>query len=519
MAHERDRHHRRREKARSAGRLLGRERLKPPVSNAGQRADRNKIQAAARLCRQRRCRSGDGARRARRLLQLHLGQHQVGTAQMDRAEADQYLAAAYAKQASRASAYSFGHGSGQERTRAAGIRSRLRRSGDGSPGRRSGRPLTLPCGTRNSSPMPVVWRSTSIRSTDKPRSRSWLASTPRPRTSLNGWRQSTPIVGRNRIRWIASASNKSDMFNGRADRQESRKFMAIKRTLIQGGQVYDHEGDVHKPAIGDILIEDDKVVSVGANLPRDGVNEIIDASGRLVVPGLINAHYHSHDTLCRGLFEELPLEIWLLYTLPMGGDRSKEEVRARTLVGALECLRCGITTVQDMLGLSPLNDENTDVVVDAYRESGIRVVFSPMVWDIPPIGMVRHKDSLPLDVQEMLGNKPRPIRAQFDYLEHQFERHPAGGTLHWAVAPFAPQRCTPKMLQGCAELADKHDLAVYTHVYETRGQVLIARELFADHDGSLITYMGNVGLLGPRLNIVHSVWISRSEIDRMAAAA
>src|SRR5262249_23612310 len=47
---------------------------------------------------------------------------------------------------------------------------------------------------------------------------------------------------------------------------------------------------------------------------------------------------------------------------------------------------------------------------------------------------------------------------------------------------------------------------------------LIARELFADHHGSLISYMDNVGLLGPRLNIVHSVWISRPEIDRMVAA-
>jgi cytosine/adenosine deaminase-related metal-dependent hydrolase len=288
--------------------------------------------------------------------------------------------------------------------------------------------------------------------------------------------------------------------------------------LIRGGQVYDHEGDVHKPAVADILIEDDKILSIGPNLASDGVHEIIDASGRLIVPGLINAHYHSHDVLCRGLFEELPLEMWLLYTLPMGGDRSKEEVRARTLVGALECLRCGITTVQDMLGLSPLDDEQTDVVVAAYREAGIRVVFSPMVWDIPPLAMVRHKDSLPPNVQEMLGNKPRPIQEQFDYLEHQFNRHPAAGTLHWAIAPFAPQRCTPKMLQGCAELAHKHDLAVYTHVYETRGQVLIARELFAKHGGSLINYMDDVGLLGPRLNIVHSVWITRPEIERMAAA-
>jgi 5-methylthioadenosine/S-adenosylhomocysteine deaminase len=294
--------------------------------------------------------------------------------------------------------------------------------------------------------------------------------------------------------------------------------MASNRLLLRGGQVYDHDGDVHKPKSADVLIEGGDIIAVGDGLAPTGAHEVIDASNKLVLPGLINAHYHSHDTLCRGLFEELPLEMWLLYTLPMGANRSKEELRARTLVGALESLRCGITTVQDMLGLIPLDDASTDVVIAAYREAGIRVVFSPMVWDVPPIAMVRHKDSLPADVQEMLGTTGRPVREQIDYLEHQFKRHPAAGTLHWAVAPFAPQRCTPKMLQACAELAEKHDLPVYTHVYETRGQVLIARELFADQDGSLVSYLENNGLLGPRLNIVHSVWITRAEMDRMAAA-
>src|SRR4051812_13048373 len=111
-----------------------------------------------------------------------------------------------------------------------------------------------------------------------------------------------------------------------------------------------------------------------------------------------------------------------------------------------------------------------------------------------------------------------PSADQLDYLDRQFNRHAGTGPLHWAVAPFAPQRCSPKMLQGCAELSHKHDLPVYTHVYETRGQRLIARELFAEHDGSLITYMERNGLLGPKLNIVHSVWITRPEMDRMAAA-
>lgn len=293
--------------------------------------------------------------------------------------------------------------------------------------------------------------------------------------------------------------------------------MSSHKLLLRGGEVYDHDGDVHKPKLQDILIDGGNIVAVGPDIAA-GDAEVIDARGKLIIPGLINAHYHSHDTLCRGLFEELPLEMWLLYTLPLGAHRSREEVRARTLVGALESIRCGITCVQDMLGLVPLDDANTDVVIEAYREIGLRVVFSPMIWDVPPIAMVRYKDDLPADVQEMLGATGRPIRDQLDYLEHQFKRNPAGGTLHWALAPFAPQRCTPAMLQGCAELSARHDLPIYTHVYETRGQALIAREQFADHDCSLISYMENNGLLGPRLNIVHSVWISRAEIDRMAAA-
>jgi 5-methylthioadenosine/S-adenosylhomocysteine deaminase len=291
-----------------------------------------------------------------------------------------------------------------------------------------------------------------------------------------------------------------------------------ERLLIRGGQIYEHDGDVHRPRTADILTENGRIAEIGAALAPSGPHRVIDASGRLVLPGLINAHYHSHDTLCRGLFEELPLEMWLLYTLPMGRNRSKEEVRARTLVGALESLHAGITTVQDMLNLTPLNDGYTEIVLSAYRESGIRVVFSPMVADIPPISMVRGGFALPQDVQEMLGTTALPMEEQVAYLDHQFGRTPESDLLHWAVAPFAPQRCTTKLLEACASLGERHNLPVYTHVYETKGQALIARELFARHDGSLIVYLKDSGLLGPRLNIVHSVWISRRDMDRVAEA-
>jgi cytosine/adenosine deaminase-related metal-dependent hydrolase len=288
--------------------------------------------------------------------------------------------------------------------------------------------------------------------------------------------------------------------------------------LIKGGDLYEHDGDVHWPRVADVLIEGGTIAAVGKDLAPSGPHDVIDAAGRLVLPGLINAHYHSHDTLCRGLFEELPLEMWLLYTLPMGRNRSKEEVRARTLVGALESLRAGITTVQDMLNLTPLNDEYTEVVLGAYRDAGIRVVIAPMVADIPAIGLVRGGTALPDDVQQMIGTTTLPAREQLAYLEHQYARDLGSDVLHWAVAPFAPQRCTPKLLEACAELAERFDLPVYTHVYETKGQVLIARELFKEHEQSLIVYLKNTGLLGPRLNIVHGVWTSRRDMERLAEA-
>ena len=97
------------------------------------------------------------------------------------------------------------------------------------------------------------------------------------------------------------------------------------RLLIRGGRVYDHDGDVHQPALADILIEGAEITMLGPDLAdtaRDAVRgaDVLDAAGRLVVPGLVNAHYHSHDTLCRGMFEELPLEMWLLYTMPLGAN-------------------------------------------------------------------------------------------------------------------------------------------------------------------------------------------------------
>ena len=83
---------------------------------------------------------------------------------------------------------------------------------------------------------------------------------------------------------------------------------STKRTLIRGGRVYDHDGDPHHPAPADVLIEGDRIAKVEAGLAERldpaSLGRTIDARDKLVLPGFVNGHYHSHDTLLKGLLRD-----------------------------------------------------------------------------------------------------------------------------------------------------------------------------------------------------------------------
>ncbi len=187
--------------------------------------------------------------------------------------------------------------------------------------------------------------------------------------------------------------------------------------LIAGGRVYDHDGDVHRPAQADVLIADDEIVRVEAGLADRLAGEggdgprVIDARDKLVVPGFVNAHYHSHDVLLTGCFETLPLEVWVLNALPPSyPKRSREEVRARTLLGAAECLRNGITTIQDMLTLFPFDPDHLDVVMAAYREIGIRTVFALQIGDLKGLDRVPFwRETVPEALHDRLSASVEPF--------------------------------------------------------------------------------------------------------------
>lgn len=296
--------------------------------------------------------------------------------------------------------------------------------------------------------------------------------------------------------------------------------------LVQGGRVLLRDGDLHRPATADILVENGVIVAVAPDLSEraDRLPDCrrIDARDRLVLPGFVNAHYHSHDVLAKGTMEEVPLETWRLLALPpQYPKRSREEVKVRTILGALECLKSGMTTVQDMVTLFPFDPDHLSAVIEAYEEIGIRAVVALQYADRKGIGTIPFwPEVFPPEYHDKLSTAAEPD-ARIDQLAHFEETWLAAARaddsrIGWALGPSAPERCTSGLLQRTRELSEKYDLPIFTHFYESKGMALQARVAYPQHGGSLVRALHEEGLLSPRLNLAHSVWLLDDEIALLA---
>ncbi len=301
--------------------------------------------------------------------------------------------------------------------------------------------------------------------------------------------------------------------------------------LIRNALVLDLAADPDQPARADILVDGDTIAAVGPGLDdpahparagRAPPARVIDASRRLAMPGMVNAHYHSHDVLLKGMFEPLPLEQWNLLALPPSFPRRpREELRLRTLLGAAECLRAGITTVQDMNRLHPFDEDDLDLVLDCYQQVGLRCVYAPHFTELPPTASVPHlADCVPEAERWRLSGGVALFPPGVDALTRieaaitqRQGRHPLVG---FALGPSAPERVRPETVARIAEVSHRLGLPVFTHLYESRATVVQARA--TQPGGSLITLLDQAGLLGPRLSLAHCVWLSQAEIETLAAS-
>jgi cytosine/adenosine deaminase-related metal-dependent hydrolase len=284
--------------------------------------------------------------------------------------------------------------------------------------------------------------------------------------------------------------------------------------LIAGGLVVGADGDAARV---DLRERDGTIVELGPGLRPGPGEEVIAADRRLVVPGLVNAHIHSNEGYLKGRFDRLTLEAWLQYAYPPTGvgESSVRDVYVRTLVGALEHLRRGTTTVVDFLyDLPRPTMDSLGAVCAGYRDAGLRAVLAIAIWDEPFFASIGvPADRLPGDVDALDPRGP-DVAEWREILDEAIVRwHRPEERLTIAVAPDQVQRCSDPLLALAAELAERHDLPMHVHVLESRLCRAAGRRRYGE---SQIAHLARFGALTERTSIVHGVWADASDIDLLA---
>lgn len=275
------------------------------------------------------------------------------------------------------------------------------------------------------------------------------------------------------------------------------------------------------PFAGDLLIDGGCIKAIGTGLAASPDAQVIDGHGKLVMPGLVNAHTHSSETFLRGRYERMPLEVWLLYAYPllMNNPVGERLLYLRSLLLAMESLRNGVTTLCDDFFDPPRHDlDRLAAVFRAYDDAGIRANVSSAAMNVHTLDALPFaRELMPEKLQALLDfGPPMTAQAYMDYCRSAFDRlHGTSGRVNFMIAPSAPQRCTADLMAGCMDLAVEKQVPFHTHVLETKTQGVTGPLLYGK---SLIAYLSDLGVLKRNTTIAHSVWVSDEDIRLMGEA-
>jgi 5-methylthioadenosine/S-adenosylhomocysteine deaminase len=293
--------------------------------------------------------------------------------------------------------------------------------------------------------------------------------------------------------------------------------------LVRGARVLTLDDADREWANADIVIEGGHIAAIGPDAGRDwprALARTIDGSGLLAMPGLINAHFHSPGNLMKGSLPGLPLEIFMLHEVPplaTGGDPHRLAY-VRTMIGALEMLRRGITAVHDDAYHVPVaSTESIDAIMQAYADAGIRATVAidqPNIVEYDKYPYLA--ELLPEAERRAMDEAPRQSTEELLALyAHLIERWhgAADGRLAAAVSCSAPQRVTDDYFAGLSALSKQHDLPFNIHILETKLQRVLGREKYGK---SLVRHVHDLGHLDERMMVIHAIWIDDDDIDLLA---
>jgi guanine deaminase len=267
----------------------------------------------------------------------------------------------------------------------------------------------------------------------------------------------------------------------------------------------------------DVVTEKDRILRITA-AGSGRAEDTFDGSGCLLVAGLINGHLHSHEHFQKGRFDNQTLETWMNFVRPPRPvTLTSRQVYLRTLVGAIEAVRTGTTTVVDDVNLgAALDRTHLGAVLQAYEDIGLRAYVGVSMMDRPffeavPFVKEEFDPGLLADLRKM----PIPSAESLLVLAEEMAcaRHPKANRVGCIVSASAPQRCTDAFLMALRNIADEHELPVMIHAQETRLQVVTG---LLDNGKTHIRRLGDIGFLKPKTTIIHGVWLTPDEITLLA---
>lgn len=292
------------------------------------------------------------------------------------------------------------------------------------------------------------------------------------------------------------------------------------KLLIQDALIVtmNDQGDVIEN--GAIVIDGNRLTYVGPRewLPAGPFDKTIDASRRIAMPGLVNAHCHSPANLVRGMMPSKPLEIWRAYYRASLRDMREDDFYASALLGGMEMLKNGATTVLDhFAGSAACRFMGAGAAIQAMRDMGLRHVAALTVTDknyedTIPLG--RTDASLSDEIKRMSASEAKTTKAWLEECEEFIETFHAPEKLTTACpGPSAVQRCTDELLTGCAEISRKRNLPLHIHLAETRAQQVQGDAIYGH---SLLQHLDSLGVVGAHLSCAHSIWIEDNDVTLFA---
>ncbi len=297
---------------------------------------------------------------------------------------------------------------------------------------------------------------------------------------------------------------------------ETQSGMAKETTIIRSGRLLSLTDRSAEPR--DILIQDGVIAEVGSpgiETP-EGVVEV-DASGMLLMPGLINAHSHGHGSLAKGLGDRWTLE-HLLHAGPwLNGYRTLEDKHLSAQLNAAEMVLKGSTATYDLYFEFPAPTlEGMHAVARGYEDVGVRSTIAPMMADhtlytaIPAL-----LDALPETAQKRLSEiraaPTEEILKSCRALLKDWPFDPEHTKL--ALAPTIPLHCSDEFMTGCRDLAREFEVGLHMHLSESRIQVVTGLERYGK---TLTAHLDEIGLLTPHFTGAHCVWLDDEDMKRFA---